>query len=55
MLYFRIPETWEIENESMVEVKDGPTTLLLEKFGSFATMAIAEGFPTVTSRASSRP
>jgi hypothetical protein len=48
MLYFRIPETWEIENESMVEVKDGLTTLLLEKFGSFAAMPIVEGFPTVT-------
>jgi len=48
MLYFRIPETWEVENETMVEVKDGPTTILLEKFGSFAAMPIAEGFPTVT-------
>jgi hypothetical protein len=48
MLYFRIPETWEVENETMVEVKDGPTSILLEKFGSFAAMPITEGFPTVT-------
>ena len=48
ILYFRIPEKWDVENESLVEVKDGVTTILLEKFGSLATTPVKEAYPTVT-------
>jgi hypothetical protein len=47
-LYFRIPETWDVENESMVEVKDGLASILVEKFGSLATTPVKEAYPTVT-------
>ena len=48
MLNFRIPETWDVENESMVEVKDGVRSIMLEKFGSLTTMPVKEVYPTVT-------
>ncbi len=48
MLNFRIPETWNIDNESIVEVKDGVRSLVLDKFGSLATMPVMEQYPTVT-------
>jgi hypothetical protein len=48
VLYFRIPEALDIENDSMVEVKDGLTTIMLEKFGTLATTPIKEAYPTVT-------
>jgi hypothetical protein len=48
MLYFRIPEAADVENESMVEVKDGVVSILLEKFGSLTASPIREGYPTVT-------
>jgi len=48
VLYFRIPEAAEIENESMVEVKDGAMSLLVESFGTLTAMPVKEAFPTVT-------
>jgi len=48
MLFFRIPETADVENDSMVEVKDGVMSILLEKFGSLAAMPLKEEYPTVT-------
>jgi len=47
-LSFRIPEFVDVENESMVEVKDGETPIFSEKFGSLAAMAMKEAYPTVT-------
>ncbi len=48
MLYFRIPETVNLDNEAMVEVRDGETSIDLEKFGSIAVWATKEQYPTVT-------
>jgi hypothetical protein len=48
LLGFRIPEYVDVENESMVEVKDGETRVLLVKFGSLAAMPVKEAYPTVT-------
>lgn len=47
-LTFRVPETVNVGNESMVEVKDGVTTILTDQFGSFAAMPVKEPYPTVT-------
>jgi hypothetical protein len=47
-LSFRIPETADVENESTVEVKDGVTTIMLEKFGTLAAAPVKEAFPTVS-------
>jgi hypothetical protein len=48
ILNFRIPETVNLDNESMVEVKDGNRSIDLEKFGSIVAMPTKEAFPTVT-------
>jgi len=48
VLNFRIPETVSVDNESVVEVKDGVTSIASEKFGSIAVMATTEAYPTVT-------
>jgi hypothetical protein len=48
LLSFRIPENVDVENESMVEVKDGEMTVLLVNFGSIAPMPMKEPYPTVT-------
>ena len=48
LLNFRIPETMNLDNESMVEVKDGTRSILLDKFGSLATTPVKEAYPTVT-------
>jgi hypothetical protein len=47
-LHFRIPEAVNLDNEAMVEVKDGDVSIDLEKFGSIALMPTIEGYPTVT-------
>jgi len=48
LLSFRIPEFVDVENESMVEVRDGETSIFTGKFGSLAAMTIKEAYPTVT-------
>jgi hypothetical protein len=48
MLNFRIPETVNLDNEAMVEVRDGERSIDLEKFGSIALMQMKEVYPTVT-------
>ena len=48
MLNFRIPETVNLDNEAMVEIKDGETSIDIEKFGSIALMPTKEEYPTVT-------
>lgn len=48
VLHFRIPETVNLDNEAMVEVKDGETSIDLEKFGSIGVMSTKEMYPTVT-------
>jgi hypothetical protein len=48
ILNFRIPETVNLDNEAMVEVKDGERSIDLEKFGSITLMSTKEEFPTVT-------
>jgi hypothetical protein len=48
VLNFRIPENINLDNESMVEVKDGERSIDLEKFGSIALMPTTEAYPTVT-------
>jgi hypothetical protein len=48
VLNFRIPEAINLDNESMVEVKDGERSIDMEKFGSIALMPTREAIPTVT-------
>jgi len=48
VLNFRIPETVNLDNEAMVEVRDGERSIDLEKFGSIALMPTKEEYPTVT-------
>jgi hypothetical protein len=48
ILNFRIPEAVVLDNESMVVVKDGETSIYTEKFGSIALMTTKEEYPTVT-------
>jgi hypothetical protein len=48
VLDFRIPETVNVNNESMVEVKDGDRSIELAKFGSIPVMPTKEAYPTVT-------
>ncbi len=48
VLNFRIPETVNVDNEAMVEVRDGDRSLALVKFGSIGIMATKEAYPTVT-------
>ena len=48
LLNFRIPESINLDNEAMVEVKDGENSIDLEKFGSLALMPSTEEYPTVT-------
>jgi hypothetical protein len=48
VLAFRIPEAVNVDNEAMVEVKDGERSILLEKFGSLDVMPMKEVYPTVT-------
>lgn len=48
LLNFRIPEIVNLDNESMVEVKDGVRSIIAERFGSLATMPVKEAYPTVT-------
>jgi hypothetical protein len=48
VLNFRIPEAVNLDNESMVEVKDGDRSIDMEKFGSIALMPTKEAYPTVT-------
>src|SRR5450759_3136676 len=43
VLNFRIPETMNVDNESMVEVKDGVRSISMDKFGSIAAMPTKEG------------
>ncbi len=47
-LNFRIPESVNLDNEAMVEVKEGEVSVDIEKFGSIALMPIKEEYPTVT-------
>jgi len=47
-LNFRIPEAVNLDNEAMVEVKDGDVSIDLEKIGSITLMPTIEGYPTVT-------
>ena len=48
LLNFRIPETLNPDNEAIVEVKDGPRSVLLDKFGSLPISSVKEAYPTVT-------
>jgi hypothetical protein len=49
VLNFRIPETVNVDNDSMVEVRDGEyRSIAQEKFGSIGVMAAKEAYPTVT-------
>ncbi len=48
VLNFRIPETVNLDNDSMVEVKDGDRLIDTEKFGSIALKPTKEEYPTVT-------
>jgi len=48
LLIFRLPETMDVENESMIEVRDGDAPLLSVKFGSLAEVPMKEAYPTVT-------
>jgi hypothetical protein len=48
VLNFRIPETVNIENDEIVEVRDGNRTISREAFGSIRVASIRESYPTVT-------
>jgi hypothetical protein len=48
VLNFRIPETVNVDNESMIEVRDGDRLLDTERFGSIGIMTTKEEYPTVT-------
>jgi len=48
VLDFRIPETVSVDNETMVEVRDGDRSILIMKFGSIMAMPTKETTPTVT-------
>jgi hypothetical protein len=48
VLNFRIPETVNLDNESMVEVRDGDRSMELVKFGSIGILPAKEAYPTVT-------
>jgi len=48
VLNFRIPETINVDNESVVEVRDGDRPIAVEKFGSIVVMPTTEAYPTVT-------
>jgi hypothetical protein len=48
VLNFRIPETVNLDNESMVEVRDGERSMELVKFGSIGVVPTKEPYPTVT-------
>jgi hypothetical protein len=48
VLNFRIPEAVNLDNESMVNVKDGDRLIQAEKFGSIGLMPTKEEYPTVT-------
>jgi hypothetical protein len=48
VLDFRIPETIRVDNEAMVEVRDGDRSILIMKFGSIMAMPTKEPVPTAT-------
>jgi hypothetical protein len=48
MLDFRIPEAVKVDNEAMVEVRDGDRAIVMVKFGSIMAMSTTEAIPTVT-------
>jgi len=48
VLNFRIPETVNVDNEAVVEVRDGDRSIALERFGSIEIMPAKEAYPTVT-------
>ena len=48
VLNFRIPEAVNVDNESMVEVRDGARSIAMEKFGTIAATPLKEAYPTVT-------
>ena len=48
LLNFRIPEAVNLDNEAMVEVRDGTRSMELVKFGSIGIMPTKEEYPTVT-------
>jgi len=48
VLNFRIPETVNVENDEIVEVRDGTRTISRETFGLIRVAPIKESYPTVT-------
>jgi hypothetical protein len=48
VLNFRIPEAVNVDNDSMVEVRDGSRSIATEKFGTITTTPLIEEYPTVT-------
>jgi len=48
VLNFRIPEAVNLDNESMVEIRDGGRPIDTERFGSIEPVPTKERFPTVT-------
>jgi hypothetical protein len=47
VLDFRIPEAIKVDNEAMVEVRDGDRAIAMMKFGSIIAMSTKETTPTV--------
>ncbi len=48
VLAFRIPETVNVDNDALVEVRDGDRSVLMEKFGTITVKTLKEVYPTVT-------
>jgi hypothetical protein len=48
VLNFRIPEAINVDNDAVVEVRDGARSLTTEKFGTIAATPLKEAYPTVT-------
>lgn len=48
VLNFRIPETVNVENDEVVEVRDGTRSILTEAFGLIRAAPTKETYPTVT-------
>jgi len=48
VLNFRIPETVNVENDEIVEVRDGTRSILTETFGLILAAPMKESYPTIT-------
>ncbi len=48
LLSFRIPETVNVENDEIVEVRDGTRSIMTATFGSIRVAPLKESYPTIT-------